>query len=96
VSGANVAVAVRRLRDRERSANRKLRRPARELSQRSRAEGCDRSLPPLLCIHVHGSRDFVPNRQRFDHFKIALSVGVMKMVRCDEAASGVVFTLDRE
>ena len=32
----------------------------------------------------------------FDHFKVALSVGVMKMVRSDRAASGVVFTLDTE
>jgi pyruvate,water dikinase len=32
----------------------------------------------------------------FDHFKVALSVGVMKMVRADRAASGVVFTLDTE
>ena len=32
----------------------------------------------------------------FDHFKIGLSVGVMKMVRSDRAASGVIFTLDTE
>ena len=32
----------------------------------------------------------------FDHFKVALSVGVMKMVRSDEASSGVIFTLDTE
>ena len=32
----------------------------------------------------------------FDHFKVALSVGVMKMVRSDLAASGVAFTLDTE
>ena len=32
----------------------------------------------------------------FDHFKVALSVGVMKMVRADLAASGVIFTLDTE
>jgi pyruvate,water dikinase len=34
--------------------------------------------------------------QGFDHFKIALSIGVMKMVRSDLAASGVMFTLDTE
>ncbi|WP_129126924.1 phosphoenolpyruvate synthase [Geomonas oryzae] len=34
--------------------------------------------------------------QGFDHFKVALSVGVMKMVRSDMAASGVIFTLDTE
>jgi pyruvate,water dikinase len=32
----------------------------------------------------------------FDHFSIALSVGVQKMVRSDLAASGVMFTLDTE
>ena len=31
-----------------------------------------------------------------DHFKVAQSVGVMKMVRSDLAASGVAFTLDTE
>jgi pyruvate,water dikinase len=34
--------------------------------------------------------------QGFDHFKVALSIGVMKMVRSDLAASGVMFTLDTE
>ncbi|VUT28022.1 MAG: putative phosphoenolpyruvate synthase [Candidatus Syntrophoarchaeum sp. GoM_oil] len=32
----------------------------------------------------------------FDHFKVALSIGVMKMVRSDLATSGVMFTLDTE
>ncbi|MFH0891770.1 MAG: phosphoenolpyruvate synthase [Candidatus Falkowbacteria bacterium] len=32
----------------------------------------------------------------FDHFKIALSVGVQKMVRSDLAASGVMFSIDTE
>ena len=32
----------------------------------------------------------------FDHFKVFLSVGIMKMVRSDQASSGVVFTLDTE
>jgi pyruvate,water dikinase len=32
----------------------------------------------------------------FDHFKVLQSVGVMKMVRSDRAASGVIFTLDTE
>jgi pyruvate, water dikinase len=34
--------------------------------------------------------------QGFDHFKVALSIGVMKMVRSDLAASGVMFTIDTE
>ena len=33
---------------------------------------------------------------RFDHFKVGLSVGVMKMVRADRASSGVMFTIDTE
>ncbi len=32
----------------------------------------------------------------FDHFKVALSIGIMKMVRADLAASGVMFSLDTE
>jgi pyruvate,water dikinase len=34
--------------------------------------------------------------QGFDHFEVALSIGVMKMVRSDLAASGVMFSLDTE
>ncbi len=34
--------------------------------------------------------------QGFDHFKVALSIGVMKMVRSDLASSGVMFTIDTE
>ncbi len=32
----------------------------------------------------------------FDHFKVALSVGVQKMVRSDLSCSGIMFTLDTE
>ncbi|GMR20185.1 MAG: hypothetical protein BMS9Abin36_0780 [Gammaproteobacteria bacterium] len=32
----------------------------------------------------------------FDHFSVALSIGVQKMVRSDRATSGVMFTLDTE
>ena len=32
----------------------------------------------------------------FDHFKVALSLGIMKMVRSDLASSGVIFTIDTE
>jgi pyruvate,water dikinase len=32
----------------------------------------------------------------FDQFKVALSIGIMKMVRSDLAASGVMFSLDTE
>jgi pyruvate,water dikinase len=36
------------------------------------------------------------NDQKFDHFKVALSVGVQKMIRSDKAVSGVAFSLDTE
>ncbi len=34
--------------------------------------------------------------KKFDHFKVALSVGVQKMVRSDKGVSGVMFTVDTE
>src|SRR5271165_1074085 len=34
--------------------------------------------------------------QGFDHFKVYLSIVVMKMVRSDQCASGIMFTLDTE
>lgn len=36
------------------------------------------------------------HRHGYDHLSVALSVGVMKMVRSDRASSGVAFTLDTE
>ena len=35
-------------------------------------------------------------RLGYDHLKVALSIGVMPMVRSDKASSGVIFTLDTE
>ncbi|MFO0925341.1 MAG: phosphoenolpyruvate synthase [Pirellulales bacterium] len=34
--------------------------------------------------------------KNFDHFKVALSIGVQRMVRSDLACSGVMFTIDTE
>jgi pyruvate,water dikinase len=34
--------------------------------------------------------------QGFDHFKVSLSIGVMKMVRSDISSSGVTFSIDTE
>lgn len=34
--------------------------------------------------------------KKFDHFKVALSVGIQKMVRSDLACSGIMFSLDTE
>ncbi len=36
------------------------------------------------------------NHHAIDHSKVAMSVGVQRMVRSNEAASGVLFTLDTE
>ncbi|HET6425163.1 MAG TPA: phosphoenolpyruvate synthase, partial [Planctomycetaceae bacterium] len=36
------------------------------------------------------------NHKGFDHFQIALSIGVQRMVRSDLASSGVLFSLDTE
>ncbi len=36
------------------------------------------------------------NEKDFDHTKVALSVGVQKMVRADKAGSGVMFTIDTD
>ena len=32
----------------------------------------------------------------FDHFKVALSIGIMKMIRSDMSTSGIIFTIDTE
>jgi pyruvate,water dikinase len=34
--------------------------------------------------------------RQFDHFQVALSIGIQKMVRSDKACSGVMFTMDTE
>lgn len=55
-------------------------------------EACRRCFASLFTDRAIGYR--IDNG--FDHFKFALSVGVMKMVRSDLASSGVIFTLDTE
>ncbi|VAW78100.1 Phosphoenolpyruvate synthase [hydrothermal vent metagenome] len=50
---------------------------------------CFASLFTDRAIHYRIDNDF-------DHFKVALSIGIMKMVRSDIAASGVMFSLDTE
>lgn len=51
--------------------------------------GCFASLFNDRAISYRSSRGY-------EHFKVALSVGVQKMVRSDKASSGVMFTLDTE
>lgn len=36
------------------------------------------------------------NEKHFDHMKVALSIGVQRMVRSDQGTAGVIFTLDTE
>jgi pyruvate,water dikinase len=55
-------------------------------------EACSKCLASLFTDRAISYR--IDNS--FDHFKVALSIGVMKMVRSDLAASGVIFTLDTE
>jgi pyruvate,water dikinase len=55
-------------------------------------EACRRCFASLFTERAIGYR--LDNG--FDHFKVALSVCVMKMVRADLGASGVIFTLDTE
>ena len=55
-------------------------------------EACRRCFASLFtdrAIHYRAERGF-------DHFAVALSVGVMKMVRSDLASAGVMFSLDTE
>jgi pyruvate,water dikinase len=55
-------------------------------------ESCRRCFASLFTDRaIHYRMD-----QGFDHFSIALSIGVMKMVRSDLASSGVMFSLDTE
>jgi pyruvate,water dikinase len=55
-------------------------------------EACSKCLASLFTDRAISYR--IDNN--FDHFKVALSIGVMKMVRSDLATSGVIFTLDTE
>lgn len=57
----------------------------------------------LLVNYKHCLASLFTNRaisyrveQGFDHFKVALSVGVQKMIRSDLACSGVAFSLDTD
>ena len=50
---------------------------------------CFASLFTDRAISYRTSRDF-------DHFKVALSVGIQKMIRSDNSSSGIMFTIDTE
>ncbi len=55
-------------------------------------QACQKCIASLFTDRAIAYRE----EKGFDHLKIALSVGVQKMVRSDQGASGVMFTLDTE
>ena len=55
-------------------------------------EACSKCLASLFTNRAISYR--IDNN--FDHFDVALSIGIMKMVRSDLATSGVMFTIDTE
>ena len=55
-------------------------------------EACRRCFASLFTNRAISYR----HDQGFDHFDVALSIGVQKMVRSDKGAAGVMFTLDTE
>ncbi len=55
-------------------------------------EACVRCYASLFTDRAIAYRE----EQGFDHMQVALSVGVQKMVRADEAGAGVAFTIDSE
>ena len=55
-------------------------------------ESCSKCLASLFTNRAISYR--IDNN--FDHFEVALSIGIMKMVRSDLATSGVIFTIDTE
>lgn len=55
-------------------------------------EACRACMASLFTDRAIAYRD----AQGFDHLKVALSVGVQKMVRADQAGAGVLFTIDTE
>ncbi|WP_411726545.1 phosphoenolpyruvate synthase [Methyloglobulus sp.] len=60
--------------------------------ERPLLEACKRCFASLFTDRaIHYRID-----QGFDHFKLGLSIGIMKMVRSDLKASGVMFSLDTE
>ncbi|MFA6545381.1 MAG: PEP/pyruvate-binding domain-containing protein, partial [Limisphaerales bacterium] len=60
--------------------------------ERALLETCKRCFASLFTDRAISYR----TDKGFEHFKIALSIGVQRMVRADLASSGVMFTLDTE
>jgi pyruvate,water dikinase len=60
--------------------------------ERALLEACRRCIASLFTDRAIAYRD----AQGFDHLKVALSVGVQRMVRSDRAGAGVAFSIDTE
>jgi len=60
--------------------------------ERALLEACRRCMASLFTDRAIAYRD----AQGFDHLKVALSVGVQRMVRSDRAGAGVAFSIDTE
>lgn len=60
--------------------------------RRALIEACHRCIASLFTDRAIAYRE----AKGFDHFALAVSVGVQQMVRSDKAGSGVIFTLDPE
>jgi pyruvate, water dikinase len=61
-------------------------------SEKALLDACKRCYASLFTDRAIAYR----HEKGFDHMKVALSIGVQKMVRSDKAGSGVIFTLDTE
>lgn len=61
-------------------------------SEEALLESCKNCFSSLFTARAISYR----REKGFDHFKVALSIGVQKMVRSDKGSSGVMFTLDPE
>ncbi len=55
-------------------------------------EACKKCFASLFTNRAISYRE----HKGFDHFKVALSIGVQKMVRSDKSCSGVMFSIDTE
>ncbi|WP_020403299.1 phosphoenolpyruvate synthase [Gracilimonas tropica] len=55
-------------------------------------EACKKCYASLFTNRAISYRE----EKKFDHMKVALSIGIQKMVRADKSCSGVMFTVDTE
>ena len=94
--GKNADVAVRQARPRKICRARVLRANRKAISAFAAPKGTLRAVRATMASLFTDRAISYRADRGFDHLKIALSVGVQKMVRSDKACSGVMFTLDTE